>query len=232
MRQDQAASGRSGWSVTLPTQRRRAAMRRASHDLLAVLEDFARQGQHPVRDVIAASDGFVRGAHYPAADVEDAQTGCAWYYHAHEPSSAMSWDEHGHFHCFMYTECLGRAAQPIALPEQPDFERGGLVHIAALSFDANGTPTRLFIPNRWVTDEWLYPARDVIALIDRFTINSEARHPLTSRFLSAILRLLQPQIAEALRQRDRVLRARGSQRVRDLAEDRSIQVVSSVACDL
>ena len=71
----------------------------------------------------------------------------------------------------MYTERWGLLAKRVALPAQPDWRNGGLVHLVAISFDAIGKPMRLFIPNRWVADEWLYPARHVVALLDhhRFT---------------------------------------------------------------
>ena len=207
-------------------------MRRAARDLFDVLEVFASEGRHPVRDVTTSSDTFACWEHYPPADIEDAGTGCAWYYHAHEPSQVRPWDEHGHFHCFMYTERLGRSARPIALPENPDFRKGGLVHLAAVSFDSNGAPMRLFIPNRWVTDEWLYPARDVIALIDRFCIISDKRYELTNRFLCAILRLFYPQIASALHKRDQIIANSSKGDPRRFTEDRSVEVVSSIAFDL
>lgn len=213
-------------------QRRLLVRRRAARDLFEILESFAREGRHPVRDVVTPSDTFSCWEHCPPADVEDTGTGCAWYYHAHDPAHALPWDEHGHFHCFMYTERMGQAARPITLPTTPDYCKGGLVHLAAFSFDANGTPMRLFIPNRWVTDEWLYPARDVIALIDRFCILSDQRYELTSRFLATILRLFHPHISAALRERDRIIEERGKDDLLRFTEDRSVEVVSSIAFDL
>jgi hypothetical protein len=214
------------------TQRRLLIRRRAARDLFEILESFAAEGRHPVRDVVTPTDTFTCWEHYPPADVEDTGTGCAWYYHAHDPAHALPWDEHGHFHCFMYTERLGRTAKPIALPSNPDYRKGGLVHLAAVSFDAKGTPIRLFIPNRWVTDEWLYPARDVIALIDCFCIISDQRYELTNRFLAAILRLFHPHISAALRERDRIIEERGRGGPQRFTEDRSVAVVSSIAFDL
>ena len=214
-------------------RRRLAAMRRAAGDLFGTLEEFARHGRHPVRDVLAASaKDFTRWEHYPPGDVEDRATGCAWYYHAHDPSEARPWEEHGHFHCFMYSERVRAGATPISMPANPDFAKGGLIHLLAVSVDSSGTPTHLFAPNRWVTGEWMYPAADVIPLIDRFAIGGDTRFALTNRWLTAILRLFQPQIAWLLRDRDRVLAARREVDPAGFADDRSFEVVSTLSFDL
>jgi hypothetical protein len=210
-----------------------ALMRNAASELYDVLEAFAREGGHPVRDVLKdLPEPFTSGRHYPLDDVEDAGTGCAWYYHAHAPNEARRTCEHGHFHCFMYTELVDKAAQPIALPDDADFDKGGLIHIIAISFDSDGVPTRLFAPNRWVTGEWMYGAEDVIAIIARFSIASDNRFALTSRWLEAMLRLCRPQIASVLRERDHVLRSRREIDPEGFTEDRSLEIVSSVDFDL
>src|SRR5258708_29182047 len=117
-----AASRGSRWrGLSTVPRRRLAAMRAAARDLLAVLEDFTRQGRHPVRDLLATASGTcTRWQHYPPDDVEDPATGYAWYYHAHDPSAARQWHEHGHFHCYAYTE-LVPASAPITLPADPDY---------------------------------------------------------------------------------------------------------------
>lgn len=208
-------------------------MRRAVSELYEVLDAFAQGARHPVRDILPTSpDAFMCLEHYPPGDVEDAGTGCAWYYHAHSPAEARQRGEHGHFHCFMYTELLGAAARPIALPEDPDFKKGGLVHLIAVSFDASGAPIRLFAPNRWVTGEWMYRAEDIIPLIDRFSIVSDTRFALTSRWLAATLRVCHPQIARVLRERDRVLNDRLKTDPKGFAEDRSLEVVSTLPFNL
>jgi hypothetical protein len=214
-------------------RRRLAAMRRASRDLFEVLEIFAHEGRHPVRDVLAASpEVFTRLSHYPPDDVQDSGTGSLWYYHAHDPSPTRPWQEHGHFHCYAYTEQLPKTAKPIALPTNPDFEKGDLVHLVAISFDLGGAPMRLFTINRWASDEWMYAARDVVPLIDRFSLGGETPFPLTSRWLSAALRLFQPQIAWLLHERDRVI---GEHRTVDpvgATEDQSLDVTSTVTFNL
>jgi hypothetical protein len=201
-------------------------MRRAALDLVDILEAFAAAGGHPVRDLLAAAPDAL--LHYPAGDVQDSTTGSIWYYHAHE----RDWDEHGHFHCFLYTELVRRGARPIALPEQPDFENGGLVHLVGVCFDVSGVPTRLFTINRWASGEWMYPARDVIPLIDRFKFGSGTPFPLTGRLLSATLRVLHPQVTWALRERDRVLDERRKLDPAGFSENSSIEVTSELTFNL
>lgn len=217
---------------TLP-RRRLARLRAATRELLAVLEEFSRLGRHPVRDLMPGTDkSFVRYEHYPVGDVDNPVRGYAWYYHAHDPSEARPWSEHGHFHCYAYTELLPDDASPIALPAEPDFAGGGLCHLVGLCVDLDGLPTRLFTINRWASDEWMYAAEDVIPLIDGFSIDGNAVYALTSRWLGAMLRILQPQIAWLLYERDRVLAARRAIDPLGFSEDQSIDVTSTLAFDL
>ena len=213
-------------------RRRLAAMRAATRELFDVLEIFAQEGRHPVRDLLAGSPGpFTRWSHYPSTGVEDTGTGSCWFYHAHDPSETRG-NEHGHFHCSMYTERLPKGATALALPRERDAKRGGLVHLAALSIDGNGVPTHLFATNRWVTGEWMYPAEEVVPLIEQFGVAPEQRCELTGRWLAALLRLFQPQIVWLLRERDRVL---GECRATDpggFAEDRTIEIASVVSIDV
>ncbi|MGE0564439.1 MAG: hypothetical protein AB7O50_07980 [Pseudolabrys sp.] len=216
----------------LPPERR-AAMRVAADELMETLEAFTRAGRHPVRDVLAASsEAFTRWSHYPPGDVQDRGSGSLWFYHAHDESEARAFGEHGHFHCFSYTENLPQGAVPLALPANADHAKGGLVHLAAISFDPNGAPLRLFATNRWVTDEWMYPAADVVPLLDRFTLNDDGDFALVSRWLSAVLRLFQPQIAWLLHERDRVLAERRARDPAGFSEDESLEVTSLIAFDL
>lgn len=211
--------------LSLLPRRRLAAMRRASRELFDVLESFDHAGRHPVRDLLATTPDEL--AHYPAGDAHDSATGSWWYYHTHE----RDWSEHGHFHCFAYTELLRAGARPLALPENPDRANGGLVHLAALGVDASGVPMRLFTLNRWATGEWLYPAAEVIPLVDRFAPGKSSPFPWTGRLLGATLRLLWPQVTWALRERDRVLAAR-RRLDSDFAEDQSLEVTSEVVFNL
>jgi hypothetical protein len=210
-----------------------AAMRQAARELFAVLERCARDGRHPVSELLAASpEGFTRWCYYPPDPVADASSGSAWFYHAHDPSEARQWDEHGHFHCFTSAKKLARGAKPIALPPDPDPEKERTVHLAALSIHGSGVPKRLFTTNRWVTGEWMYEARAVAPLVDRFAIRSDKRFHLTSRWLSALLRLFHPQIAWLLQERDRAIGERRASGATDFTEDQTVEAVSVIEIDV
>jgi hypothetical protein len=75
-------------------------------------------------------------------------------------------------------------------------------------------------------------AAEVLRLIDRFEITSDTQFALTSRLLGATLRLLHPQIAWLLFERDRLLRERQSVDPSGFSEDPSIEVTSTLSIDL
>ena len=59
--------------------------------------------------------------------------------------------------------------------------------------------------NRWVTDEFLYPAETMIAHLDRYDVDETAEDPLVNRFLTAMVALYRPQLSDLLRERDRAM---------------------------
>lgn len=217
----------------LPADRLRR-MRDAAGEMIAVLEEAAGQNRHILRDVVeaAAPDPFTEWQHYPPGDVQDVDKGAIWFFHAHaRDGEARAWDEYGHFHTFVYTDHLPARARPLALPAGTDLERGGLCHLAAISFDGNGVPIRIFTTNRWVTGEWLYPAEQVIALLDRFDLDNE-EFRLTTRWLIAALALFRPQIEWSLRERDAVIAGHLEGDGEGFFEDHEFEVLSSFPFDL
>ena len=208
-------------------------LRQARLDLFDIIAAFNTGGGHPVRDVIAAGQQpFTRYAHYPTDDVDDVPAGYAWYYHAHEPADNRPWAEHGHFHCYAYP-ALFAGATPIALPPEGDAAReAGIVHLLGLSCSDRGVPNRMFTINRWASNEWMYAADVLVPAIDRFAIAPELPFPLVGRWLSAMLRVLSPQVTWLMQERDRVL---SNARARDplgYSEDRALEVVSTISFDL
>jgi len=175
---------------------------------------------------------FTRWETHPEGGVEDENNGSAWFYHAHDPSEARQWDEHGHFHCFSLASKLIKGATPIALPPDPDPDKVRSVHLAAISIDSGGVPKRLFAANRWVTGEWMYEAAAVVPLIDRFAIRTDKRFALTSRWLSVMLRLFRPQIAWLLHERDRVIAEKRAAGLAAFTEDHTIEALAAVQIDL
>ena len=209
-------------------------MQSGGDEMIGVLEEAAEQEKHILIDVLNATapDPFTQWQHYPPGDVHDRDKGALWFYHAHEEDeAARPWSEHGHFHLFVYTEHVAEGVEPIALPSEPDWEKGGLCHLVAISFDQAGTPTRIFTTNRWVAMEWQYPAEEVIRLLDLFEIDNE-EFSLTSRWLMAALKLFRPQIEWSLRERDRVIDQMRANDPEGFSEDESVEVLSSFPFDL
>jgi hypothetical protein len=147
--------------------------------------------------------------HYPAGDVYDPASGAQYYYHCHAPDSAR--DEHGHFHCFL----------------RPDGAEGPIHHLIAAGIDRSGRLARLFTVNRWVTgDAWL-PAEDLLSLLPRFDVQLATPDYLANRWLTAVLAFYRDDIADLLRERDRVVAFRATGRGMDeVLEDRSLEYLS------
>lgn len=206
----------------------------AADEMIGVLEEAAAEGKHILIDILNATEGtpFTEWQHYPPGDVRDKENGALWFYHAHaEDDGDRPWDEHGHFHTFVFTEHVSQAVESLALPAEPDIEKGGLCHLVALSFDKAGTPIRVFTTNRWVADEWMYPAETVIELLDKFVIETE-KYPLTTRWLMAALQLFRPQIEWSLRERDRELKRIRIENPTNFSENQDFEVLSSFPFDL
>jgi hypothetical protein len=172
----------------------------AGADRMARLVTEAFETSRPILPELLGEGAFVQWEHYPADDYFDADTGALVFYHAHAPEDRQS-QEHGHFHCFV--ECPDHwDAAPIARPRKRTGRR--LCHLAGVSIDMRGVPTELFVPNQWVTGEWLYPAAQVVPLLDRFAqVGGDRPRPL--RWASQLVTVCAPQIAALLVERDRLL---------------------------
>ncbi|MEM7461350.1 MAG: hypothetical protein AAF362_01580 [Pseudomonadota bacterium] len=203
-------------------------------EMLAVLGEAGQQNYHVLTNVLASKtdEPFTQWQHYPPGDVQDKENGAIWFYHAHqEDELARPWDEHGHFHLFRYTELLRPDAEAVSMPDEFDTEKGGLCHLVAVSFGMDGLPIRIFTTNRWVAGEWMYPADDVIALLDGYQIEGKP-YELTTRWLQALLKLYRPQIEWALRERDRRLPEMAERYGDRWGDEKTVEVLSSVTFDL
>lgn len=153
--------------------------------------------------------------HYPDGDVYDPASGAQYYYHCHAPDPAR--DEHGHFHCFI----------------RPGGADGPIHHLIAAGIDANGRLARLFTVNRWVTGDVWMPAEDLIPLLDRFDVQLAKPDYLVNRWLTAVLALHRDDIAELLRERDRVVASQAANRpMAEMLEDRALEYLSERAARL
>lgn len=194
---------------------------------------LAERGRNPATEVLNGVGTVEEWAHFPAGDIIDPATHSQFYYHAHAASERAS-GEHGHFHTFVRPKFLCPDRSPMAIADSaaslPDTT--WVTHLVGISIDERGHPIRLFTTNRWVTDEVWYDAETVIAMLNRFDVTVEQPSADLNRWVSAMIRLFQPQIAALLRERDAVIAQwRIDYPERDVFEDRQLQIISQVPID-
>ncbi|MCR6670548.1 hypothetical protein [Devosia ginsengisoli] len=189
----------------MDAERERAAQEAAFCERL-----LAKSGENVLRETLRDAP-VAAWEHYPPGDVFDPESGGQWYYHCHLPPADDI--EHGHYHCFV----------------RPDGAQGPVHHLIAVGVDAYGKLHRLFTVNQWVVgDTWL-DAEPTIALLPRFDMELAKPSYLVNRWLTAILRQYQPEIAQLIRDRDAKLASHaGEGDIRAAREDRSLEVTSSL----
>jgi hypothetical protein len=207
---------------------------------------LAARGSTVVREATGAAGlDLPDWRHYPEGEVYDPATHVQYFYHRHPRSNddaAAEPVEHGHFHLFLRGEAIPPGTTPLLLPEaavprqSAPLKRGGrdeVCHLVAISVDAAGEPIRLSTTNRWVTGETWYRADDVIAMLDRFRVATGEPSALLNRWLEAMVRLFQPEIAVLLRSRDQaIVDWRWRWPRRNAFEDTRLEIASSFAIDL
>lgn len=201
---------------------RRAA---AAAELVAATLEMAESGRTLMQRVVP-DDGFRVWDHYPSDDAVDRTSGARWFYHAHPPEEREG-GEHGHFHLFLDRDAFGDQA-PVAGPVAPAPGDARVVHIAGLKIDLAGVPTHLFTVNRWVTDEWLFDAQDILRRLPGFDLGEANGDPLVNRWLTAAVAAFEPEIARILAERDRAIAGAAPA----FFEDREAEVLSSIPVDL
>ena len=195
---------------------------------------LADRGKNPVTEVLDSASAVEEWAHFPAGDVLDPATHSQFYYHAHAADERAA-GEHGHFHTFVRPKILFPDLAPRALADSSAemAEQAWVAHLAGISTNAMGKPIRLFTTNRWVTDEVWYGADDVIAMLDSFDMTVERPSYDLNRWVSAVIRMFRPQIADLLRARDEtVARWQVAHPERDVFEDRDLQITSEIDVDV
>jgi hypothetical protein len=183
---------------------------RAAQEIAFCEAILAKSGENVLRETLR--DAPVEAwSHYPAGDVFDPESGAQWYYHCHVP--AADGVEHGHYHCFV----------------RPEGAKGPVHHVVAVGVDAFGRLHRLFTVNQWVVgDNWL-AAEPTIALLDRFDVQLAKPSYLVNRWLTAVVRRYEGEIAELIRERDRRLDAHVPPEGVTVREDRGLEVTSALA---
>lgn len=171
---------------------------------------LAKGGQTVLTETFAGVSSIDAWEHYPPGDVFDPASNSQWFYHCHPASEGSA--EHGHFHCFL----------------RPEGPQGPIHHLVAVGVDANGKLLRLFTVNQWVVgDDWA-DAATTIPLVSRFDMQMPRPSYLVNRWLTAVLVAHEADIAELLRERDRVLAQHRAADGVALREDRSLEVTSEL----
>lgn len=174
----------------------------AAEVVVATITSMAQDGR-PLMARVLSADEVHFWAHYPDDDARDTRTRSRWYYHVHAPGERDP-AEHGHFHLFLHRTQLDDPGAFLAAPAEGEDAPAHVTHIAGLSVDHSGVPLTWFATNRWVTDEFLYPADTMIAHLDRYDVDNTEEDGLVNRFLTAMVTLYRTELADLLRRRDSV----------------------------
>jgi hypothetical protein len=218
----------------------------------AILRDcrlaLAARGGTVVAEIVGA-DAAADWRHYPDGEVYDAVSHAQYFFHRHPEPVGTGFGqpaEPGHFHLFLRGDGMPAGITPLLLPEiaianaplppqSAPARRGArdeVCHLVAVALDRRGEPVRLFTTNRWVTGETWYSADDMVAMLGRFRLHGDHPSALVNRWLGALVRLFERDIAELLRVRDRVIRERRWRWRSNVLEDPRLEIASSLDIDL
>ncbi len=191
-----------------------------------------------VGEILKTADKFVEWKHLPPKDVYDRKTHSQYYYHAHSKSKdgkGLHDDEHGHFHTFIRGKGIPQDIKPLPLEGyDPKMAISKVnTHIIGIGMNAMGTPIRLFTVNRWVTGETWHKAEDVISLLERYEIDDVRPSWAVNLWVSSMIALYRPQIAELLRKRDAQIEIWKTEHPESYVyENRDLEVASSLEINL
>lgn len=203
-------------------------MAEAGAEVMESLRVLTKTGDNIVGELLKNTGTFYEWDHYPTGDVYDHETHGQYYYHAHAVDQRFE-GEHGHFHTFVRPKGMPRLVNPAKVPGfvMPEDPNDALSHLVAISMTPAGLPFRLFTVNRWVTGEIWYTAEDVIRLLDVFKIDHAQPSWPVNCWITAMVRLFKPQVADLLRARDRKVTSWQEERPGvDVFEDRDLEVTS------
>ncbi len=172
----------------------------AAHTVIETITQMA-QEQKPLMLRVVPADEVHFWKHYPEKDARDANCQSRWYYHVHANGSRDE-DEHGHFHLFLHRTQLPEGLEPKVWPPQGEDAKAHVTHLIGLSINTAGIPRAWFTVNRYVTNEFLYPADVMIDHLPDFNVNHTKEDDLVNRFVTAMVALYRDEIAELLQQRD------------------------------
>ena len=205
-------------------------MRAAGEEIKECYRVLGKTGDNVVGELLRNQGTFYEWNHYPKGDIYDHATHSQYFYHAHVEGQRKG--EHGHFHTFLRAKGMAAGVVPVVYEGEAEWPDGdsALSHLISISMDAKGFPIGLFTVNRWVTGEAWYTAEDVINMLVRFNIDHASPSWPANRWITAMLRLFQPQIIDLVRKRDVVV-ADWQRKYpdRDVYEDRDFEIASQTA---
>ena len=182
----------------------------AAKQAWAVQMHYARCGKTLSEVALAGASRFEEYRHYPKKDVVDLVSGYQFYYHSHQDVDYQL-GHHGHFHLFK------------------TFKNRDFVHLGAIAMNQQGLPVCLFTTNRWVTAEVWKDAATVLRHLRRFNVKVSGRMQPIAKWLKSLTQLLDSEFERILHQRDqRMRRLLSTASAKDIWEDRSLHVMSSV----
>ena len=152
---------------------------------------------------VIPEEGATFWTHYPKGDARSASCKARWYYHVHAEGDRDA-DEHGHFHLFLHRTQLPEGLEPKVWPSQGENAKAHVTHLIGLSINTLGIPRAWFATNRFVTNEFLYPAEVMIEHLADFNVDDTKEDDLVNRFVTAMVALYRNEIADLLRRRDQM----------------------------
>ncbi|WP_227369973.1 DUF6969 family protein [Halomonas sp. M20] len=191
-------------------------MHTAALDALDCQRVLKKVGLNLVGELLKGQGEFLEFNHFPQGDVYDKETGSQYYYHAHRGS-----EEHGHFHVFQ---------------RPPEDNHPGYLadptHLIAISMDAWGEPIGLFTTNRWVTGETWRDAPETLALARSFELDHAWPSWPVNRWVSAMIIAFYPYLDVLVNHRDREIDSLEKSGVRDIFENRDVEVIGQLPISL
>lgn len=199
-----------------------------------VIESIVAMSQEgkPLMQRVLPEEDIKWWEHYPKFDARSKKCQSRWYYHVHKPGTRSD-DEHGHFHLFLDKTQIKKSSRSMAKPDYSKNKKKARVsHLVALSIDKNGIPREWFTTNRWVTDEWMYPAKVMTDHIPLYNVDDTAEDKLVNKLITAMVCLYSDEIEDMLYERDAKLKEIGANRKNLELYNKGHEVLSSRPIDL
>jgi hypothetical protein len=174
---------------------------KAAYTVIETITAMAGEARPLMRRVLPDDSEVHFWQHFPKKDARDRDTRSRWYYHVHKLGDRDA-DEHGHFHLFLHRTQLPEGEVPTVMPPEGEKAKAHVTHIAGLSINYQGIPRAWFVTNRFITNEFLYPADVIIAHLPDYMVDNTQEDSLVNRFVTAMVALYREEIAELLRLRD------------------------------